>query len=149
MYKRLLVAVDGSEQSYKALDHAVAIAEKFGSELVLLTVIPKTIAPFFPDSYDPIIYKEIFKYQERENEFYYNILKDAEEMISMKHPNLNIRTILRKGRPSVTIVDLSEKERCDMIVMGSRGIGGFTGWVLGSTSHGVMTSCKKPVMIIK
>jgi len=147
MYKRLLVAVDGSEQSYKALDHAVAIAEKFDSKLLLLTVISTLVPPFLTDeSFDPTTYT---KYQERTNELYHNMLKDADEMVSVKHPNLNIHTILREGRPSATIVDVAEKEGCDMIVMGSRGIGGIKGWVLGSTSHRVAVSCKKPVMIIK
>ena len=147
MYKRLLVAVDGSEQSYKALDHAVAIAEKFDSELVLLTVIPTIITPFFPDeSFDPKVYT---KYEKRMNELCNNALKDADEIVRTKHPNLNIRTILREGRPSATIVDVAEKEGCDMIVMGSRGLGGITRWVLGSTSHRVVAFCKRPVMIIK
>jgi len=154
MYKRLLVAIDGSEQSYKALDYAVAIAEKFGSELVLLTVIPTTITTFFPiispfspdASFSPKAYT---KHQKRMKKLYHNTLKDAEEMASSKHPTLNIRTILREGRPSATIVDVAEQEGCDMIVMGSRGIGGIKGWVLGSTSHRVAASCKKPVMIIK
>ena len=83
------------------------------------------------------------------NELYHNKLKDADEMISTKHPNLNIRTILREGQPSATIVDVAEKERCDMIVIGGRGMGGLKGWVLGSTSHRVAASCKMPVMIIK
>jgi len=77
------------------------------------------------------------------------MLKEADEIVRTKHPNLNVRTILMEGRPSATIVDVAEKEGCDMIVMGSRGIGGITGWVLGSTSHRVAASCKKPVMIIK
>jgi nucleotide-binding universal stress UspA family protein len=47
MYERILVALDGSEQSYKALDHAAAIAEKFGSELTLLTVVPRMMTPVF------------------------------------------------------------------------------------------------------
>jgi len=150
MYKRLLVAVDGSEQSYKALDHSVAIAEKFGSELIVLTVVSNVMEPFLvTDSYDPIIYEEFFEYQDRTMKLYHNMLKDAEEIIRSKHPNLNIRTILREGRPSANIVDVAEKEGCDMIVMGSRGIGGITGWVLGSTSHRVAASCKKPIMIIK
>ena len=147
MYNRLLVAVDGSEQSYKALDHAVAIAEKFDSELILLTIIPTMITPFFPAwRFDPTIYT---KRQERMNELYRNTLKDADEKASTKHPNLNIWTITREGRPSDTIVDVAEKEGCDMIVMGSRGIGGIKGWVLGSTSNRVAASCKKPVMIVK
>ncbi len=151
MYKRLLVAIDGSEQSYKALDHVVAIAEKFDSELVLLTVTPTMIETFFLDEsfYPPVHTKDFFKYHERMNELYRKTLKDAEEMVITKHPNLNVRTILREGRPSATIVDVAEQEGCDMIVMGSRGIGGIMGWVLGSTSHRVAASCKKPVMIIK
>ena len=151
MYKRLLVAVDGSEQSYKALDHAVAIAEKFDSELILLTILPGLVPPFFNNEvFSPITdSKEFLKYQDRMNELYHSMLKEADEMVSMKHPNLNIRTILREGRPSATIVDVAENEGCDMIVMCSRGIGGVMGWVLGSTSHRVAASCKKPVMIIK
>jgi len=147
MYKRLLVAVDGSEQSYKALDHAVAIAEKCGSEIVLLTVIPPMIAPCFQDlKFGPTFNS---KYYESVNEIYQNTLNDVYERASTKHPNLNIRTILREGRPSANIVDVAEKEKCEMIVMGSRGIGGITGWMLGSTSRRVADSCKKPVLIIK
>ncbi len=145
MYQRLLVAVDGSEQSDEALDHAVALVEKFGSELVLLTVA--RVPPFLGDeSFDPKAYT---KYQESELELCHNILKDVEEMVRTKHPNLNVRTILREGRPSAIIVDVAEKEGCDMIIVGSRGMGGITGLVLGSTSHRVVDSCIKPVMIIK
>ena len=43
---------------------------------------------------------------------------------------------------------MAEKEGCDMIIMGSRGIGGIKGWVLGSTSRRVVDSCKTPVLII-
>jgi len=83
------------------------------------------------------------------NELYHSMLKEADEIVRPKHPNLNVRTILMEGRPSATIVDVAEKEGCDMIVMGSRGMGGLKGWVLGSTSHRVAASCKMPVMIIK
>jgi nucleotide-binding universal stress UspA family protein len=57
--------------------------------------------------------------------------------------------MLREGRPSATIVDVAEKDGYDLIVMGSRGIRGITSWILGSTSRGVVDSCKKPVLIIK
>jgi len=54
MYKRLLVAVDGSEQSYKALDQAVAIAEKFDSELIVLTIISNVIKQLLiNEGFDP------------------------------------------------------------------------------------------------
>jgi len=41
----MLVSIDGSEQFYKALNHAVAIAERYGSELTLFTIVLKVIVP--------------------------------------------------------------------------------------------------------
>jgi len=143
MYKRLLVAVDVSEQSYKTLDHAVAIAEKFDSELTLLAVVPKMI------TFSPYDYHAFARVRTEQKAFYQEALTDAEANVRSKHADLNVSTILMEGRPSATIVNVSEKEGCDMIIMGSRGMGGITGWVLGSTSHRVAASCKKPVMIIK
>ena len=54
-----------------------------------------------------------------------------------------------EGRPSVNIVYVAEKEGYDLMVMGSRGIGGIEGRIFGSTSRRVAASCKKPIMIIK
>ncbi len=64
-------------------------------------------------------------------------------------PDLAVEAILLEGRPSSTIVEQAEKNQADLIVMGSRGIGGISGWILGSTSRRVVESCTKPVLIIK
>jgi nucleotide-binding universal stress UspA family protein len=52
-------------------------------------------------------------------------------------------------RPLANIVDVAEKGGCDLIVMGSRGIGGIKGRILGGTSRRVVDSCKTPVLVIK
>ncbi len=147
MYKRLLVAVDGSEQSYKALDHAIALAEKFGSELKILTVIPNQSFRFFTEGGIRAAYSNL-NYQNRIRSSYEDILTYVEAKVRLEHADINVSTILVEGRPSTTIVDVADKEGCDMIFMGGRGVGGITGWVLGSTSYKVVNSCKKPVMII-
>jgi nucleotide-binding universal stress UspA family protein len=148
VYWRILVAVDGSEQSYKALDHAAAIAETFGSELTLLAVIPRMMIPVFSgEGFGPTI--DVVQYQEKMKDVYQDVLSDAEARVRSEHPNLNVSTILREGRPSVTIVDMAEKDGYDLIVMGSRGIRGIKGWILGSTSRRVVDSCTKPVLTIK
>jgi len=148
MYKRLLVAVDGSEQSYRALDHAIAFAENFGSEIKILAVVSTINFHFFTDDSVHVAYS-ITKYQDKVRLIYKDLLIDIVAKIRSEHPDIKVSTILMDGQPSVTIVDMVEKERCDMIIMGSRGIGGIKGLVLGSTSHRVSDSCKKPVMIIK
>ncbi len=148
MYKRLLVAVDGSKQSYKALDHAVALAEKFGSELKLLAVVP-CIYHYVLSEESTCTADNIQQVRDNAQSFFNDVLINAEEMVRSRHADIKVSTILMKGRPSAIIVDVAKKEECDMIIMGSRGMGGITGLVLGSTSHRVVDSCIKPVMIIK
>ena len=151
MYKRLLVAFDGSEQSYKALYHAISIAEKFGAELTLLTVVPRHITPVITDNaFGEIANVEhILDYHEKLKSKYQCILTKAGSSVRLEHPDLNVSTILREGRPSANIVDLAKKDGYDLIVMGSRGIGGIKGWIIGSTCNRVVDSCTKPIIIIK
>ncbi len=148
MYKRLLVAVDCSEQSDKALDHAVALADKFGSELKLLAVVP-SISHYVLSEESTYTTYNIQQFLDKAQSFFNDVLSDAEERVRSRHADIKVSTILREGRPSAIIVDVAEKEECDMIIIGSRGRGGITGLVLGSTSHRVVDSCIKPVMIIK
>ena len=150
MYKRVLVALDGSELSCKVLGHAADIAEKFGSELTLLTIVSWTITNFSQeDSFDPNTAIAYIENRDRIKKIHYDILTEAEARVRSEHPDLNVSTTLREGHPSATIVDVAEKEGYDLIVIGSRGIRGITGLILGSTSRGVVDSCKKPVLIIK
>lgn len=155
-YGRILVALDGSEESYRALEHAVAISEKFGSELRLLAVVPKMTMP-------PSTYREsgtgfgqttttdvdMAENRERMWNLYRNVLTEAEHRVRSEHPELRMEKALREGRPSSTIVEEAENDGVDLIVMGSRGIGGSTGPVPGSTSRGVINSSTKSVLIVK
>jgi len=70
-------------------------------------------------------------------------------MVKNRHPNLKFVTRLRRGRPSAVIVNVANSENVDLIVMGSRGLGGVSGWVLGSTSRRVVETCEKPILIVK
>jgi nucleotide-binding universal stress UspA family protein len=153
MYKRILVPLDGSDPSNNALEHAIGIAEKFGSELTLLAVVPKVMVPVFPDEgfgAAPVTAaKDMARYQDRMKEIYENVLVEARAKAEDEYPELKVETILREGRPSATIVDIAENDGVDLIVMGSRGIGGITGWILGSTSSHVVDSCTKPILIVK
>jgi nucleotide-binding universal stress UspA family protein len=62
---------------------------------------------------------------------------------------LKVVKMLEEGRPSATITDIAEKDDFDLIIIGSRGIGGITGWILGGTSRNVVQSCTKPILIVK
>jgi nucleotide-binding universal stress UspA family protein len=62
---------------------------------------------------------------------------------------MKIEIKLLEGKPSSTIVNTAEEFDVDLIVIGSRGIGGITGWILGSTSRNVVESCTKPILVVK
>ena len=153
MYGSILVALDGSEASDHALDHALSIATKYESKLVLLAVVQRVMIPIFPDvGFGGIplsAAKDMAQYQEKMKDIYKDVLEEAEAKVREEHPGLEVETILKEGRPSATIVDIAENDGADLIVIGSRGIGGYTGWILGSTSRRVVDSCTKPILIVK
>lgn len=153
MYKKILVAFDGSEPSRNALDHAVSIANQWKAELSILSVVPRVMMPVFPDEgfgAAPITAaQDMSDYQDKMKNIYAKSLKEAEEDIKEAFPDMKVTTLLLEGRPSNVIDEEAEKENVDLIVIGSRGLGGITGWILGSTSRHVVESCTKPVLVVK
>lgn len=153
MYKKILVAFDGSESSRFAIDQAVELAVKLGSELTILSVVPKVMMPIFPDEgfgAAPITAaQDLGEYQDKMKEIYMGSLVEVERDVKEAYPDLVVRTIFKEGRPSATIVEEAEENEADLIVIGSRGLGGISGWILGSTSRRVVDSCTKPVLVVK
>ena len=153
MYRKILVALDGSEPSNNALEHAATIAKKFDAELILIAVVQRVMIPIFPDEgfggVPLSAAKDMAQYQDKMRVLYQNVLKEAEEKVKKEYPGVKTESILKEGRPSATIVEQAEKDDVDIIVMGSRGIGGYTGWILGSTSRRVVDSCTKPILVVK
>ena len=152
-FKKILVAYDGSDQSKHAIDHAAEMAHTNKGELIILTVVPKETLPVLADEgfgTVPITStQEWADYQDKMKENYKKSQAEAAKGVKVKYPKLKVESILLEGRPSSTIVEQAEKAQADLIVMGSRGIGGISGWILGSTSRRVVESCTKPVLIIK
>ena len=153
MYKKVLVALDGSEPSNNALNQAVAIASKFKAKLIMLAVVQRVMIPIFPDEgfggVPLSAAKDMAQYQDKMRNVYQTVLNDADTKVTQQYPDLEVEAILMEGRPSGTITDFAEENDVDLIVMGSRGIGGYTGWILGSTSRRVVDSCTKPILIVK
>ena len=151
MYEKILVALDGSDPSKHALKHAISIAKRFEAELVILAVVPRVMMPIFPDEGFGATPLSVVmtQYQDAMRKVYQQVLEEVGAILKEKHPEVKFVTVLKEGRPSATIVDQAEKDGVDLIVMGSRGIGGYTGWILGSTGRRVVDSCTKPVLIVK
>ena len=145
MFKKILIATDGSEHAKHALNYAVESAVKWDAKLIILTVVPpisplvyssELNAPYIPELRDDL------------RESHQRILKEASNIVKNKHIEIKVETRLEEGRPSEVIVETAREEDVDLIVMGSRGMGGIIGF-LGSTSRHVVEACTKPILIVK
>jgi nucleotide-binding universal stress UspA family protein len=152
MFKKILIGFDGSDKSKRALHYAFVLSEKFGSELIILTVYQKRVLPIFSTEndlegeVDLDIYEE---YWEAVKQQYKSILSNAEEIAKRDWPLVKYVALFVEGRPSTQIMSVASKYEVDLIVLGSRGLGGVTGWLLGSTSKSVIEHCKRPIFIVK
>jgi len=141
LYKKILVALDGSEPSKNALNHAVEHSVKWGADLLVISVIPRI---------SPLVYARVLEeYGKVIKETHQRLLTEARTKINDNHPDLMVETRLEEGRPGDVIVEVAKEEDVDLIVLGSRGVGGIRGWVLGSTSRYVVETCTKPILIVK
>ncbi len=146
LYKKILVAVDGSDHAKHALNYAIDSADKWGAELVILTVVPPISSLVYSDEFS---YTYIPELEDNIRKSHQKMLRESAELVNNKHLEIKVKTLLDEGRPSDVIVETATEEDVDLIVMGSRGLGGITGWVLGSTSRHVVEVCSKPILIVK
>jgi len=136
--KRIIVAYDGSRQSQKALEWAIDISGKVGAQVTTVTVIK-------PPDFSPAGEVNEFMY---DAEKYYQPLLD--KVIKFGQENgAKINTVLLRGHPAETIVRYASDYNADLIITGTRGMGGFKSLVIGSVAQKVVTYSKVPVLIVK
>ena len=143
MLKKILVPFDGSGYSEKAFEKAVEIAEKFESELIVMTVLQSKI----PDSAGVSI-ERLQELQDEQEDQATVMLRKLETEANNKNIPFSIK-IIHNPSSSDGIVTFAENSNVDLIVMGSHGGTGFRKIVLGSVANGVVGHAKCPVLITK
>jgi len=141
MYNKLLVAYDGSNLADKALGHALALAERYEASLVVVHVYG---VPMF-NSGDMLIAAPA-EWAADYAKHSASVLETAKDKVP---PEARAEFRLVNGNPAETILSLAAETGADLIVMGSRGLGGIREFVLGSVSHNVVQHAKVPVLIVK
>jgi nucleotide-binding universal stress UspA family protein len=154
VFTKVLVALDGSEPAAKSLDYALDIADKYSSEIVLLSVLhvdPRAYAPLvpMPEGELPISSVAMETYINNLKSSYEKVLSTALDKVKKTKPNLIVSTRLVEGRPANMIIEASKEGDIDLIVIGSRGLGGIREFLLGSVSDRVADEAQCPVLIIK
>ncbi len=146
MFYKILVALDGSKAANNALNFALELAETTSSGLELLTVVP----PVFLPSHSIYVLKSeaIADCAKALDVTFRGVLSKAQREAQNRKPELKILTRFEKGEPAEKIVEVAERENFELIVMGSRGLGGKVS-ALGSVSARVADTASCPVVIVK
>ncbi|MHB1651365.1 MAG: universal stress protein [Desulfitobacteriaceae bacterium] len=141
MFKRILVPIDGSGDSRRALQQAVELAKLNDSEIILLHVL------FTPEALGYMLSGGVTVVQDQLNVNGEVVLETTTKETDMSE--VKVTKKLLPGHPAAIILEEIGAERIDLVVMGSRGFGPLAGSLLGSVSQRVLQKAECPVMIVK
>ena len=147
MFTKILLCTDGSNHALEAARATVELAQKFGSEVVLLNVFNPAIVPV------PFVgLPEASVFTATNMGCYAEQVQEEIETATGKvlaEGGVGYRARRELGHPVDRIVSIAQDEKADLIVMGSRGMGAWQSYLLGSVSDGVIHHAHCPVLIIK
>ena len=139
-YNNILVAYDGSETSKIAIERAKAIAAQNEQAQVNVVYVIEFPAPM----YEGYNYQNLMELNQVQAE---RTLKEAEELV--KDLNNEKQFVILRGHVSTSVLDYAEEKNSDLILIGSRGLGGIQRFFLGSVSFHVVQKAKCDVLVVK
>lgn len=147
MYKKILVATDGSKLSKKAVEAASRLAADFDAVLTIVRVVPPYAKSFFDGS-------SILSIQEMtaiEKEWADKAQDSLDQLLKTtvdKHISANT-VITKSSNVSDALLKVAKKSKAELIVMASHGRGGIKRVLLGSETLQVLTHSEIPVLVIR
>ena len=153
-FAKILITVDGSEQSMDAADYAIAMAKEEDDDnktqmIALHVLFSQTGYAYSTNMFGlvtPSSINEILEDAKLEAQQWFDKIK---EKISENDIQLKTEVVVSPTSVVGAIVDYAEHENVDLIVIGSRGRSGFKKLLLGSTASGVVTYATCPVLVVK
>ena len=140
MYKRILLPLDGSPLAEQAVPHAIAQAERFQAELILLKVLP------------PLPERSMSSPGRRQAEdLSAQLAREYLEGVaaSIREQDIPVRVVTVEGQAHPQIVQFAEENEVDMIVMSTRGQSGLSRWLMGSIADRVVRGATVPVLLVR
>ncbi|WP_432696953.1 universal stress protein [Marinobacterium sp. YM272] len=145
MFKRILLPVDGSEGAFEALKVAVEMQKIHGSELMILSVYRhhslreasmSMVRPREPEHMDDLM------------QSYSKEVAESFRKYAIEHGSQGVRAFVKSGHTAKTIVEFAEKNKVDLIIIGSHGLGDAETFLVGGVSQKVVGMAKSPVMVV-
>ena len=138
LYMNILVPLDGSKYSEKALLHACDMAKNYQSRLILLYVVEKLI------SINPL-----------DRKAYLEMLRKVGNDVLVKgkktalKQGIDSKIVIKEGNIANEIIKLAKKEQCNLIIVGNKGLGATARFFLGSVSNKLANNSPCSILIVK
>jgi nucleotide-binding universal stress UspA family protein len=134
----ILVPLDGSEYSQKALLQACDLAKNYQSNLILVYVVDKP---------HPLEFLERKEFLGILRKFGKKVLTKGEQ--TAKNQGLDVTIIMKEGNIANEIIKLAKNKKCNLIIVGSKGLGGTLQFFLGSVSNKLANNSPCSLLIVK
>lgn len=147
MYKRILVATDGSKLSNMAVEHAISLADITGAEVVALKVVPRYPQTYFEGGV-ALAAAEVARIEKQWNDeamAAVNAVKAAGQKKEVKVKPVTVKSDLI----AEAIIAAAKRNKVDLIVMASHGRKGIKRLLLGSETQQVLTHSHIPVLVLR
>ena len=147
MYKHILVAVDGSDTSNRALDEAIRLGSEQQAALRLVHVVD--LIPTYTDLESP---GQVVQYQDALREIGQKVLSDCQALANKSQMQSDTRLHIIEN-PGEHVYDAIEQEAiqwpADLIVIGTHGRRGIRRFILGSVAEGLIRIATRPVLLVR
>lgn len=140
MFKKILIAYDGSEHALRAIKAAASLAEQYNSEVTVITVLDFATSGLGLSFDVGVIPQQVMDSVQDE-------AKKLLDEVVKEFGSRPVQTLTAYGHPAAEIIEESKKGY-QLVVMGSRGLGELRGLIMGSVSDRVAHYVSCPVLII-
>jgi nucleotide-binding universal stress UspA family protein len=147
MYRKILVATDGSTLSKKAVTSAIELAAAVDAELVALYVVPRYPVSYFEGGVT-LPSQEIARTEKQWGDHGQSVV-DAVQKLAGSQGVKAKATIARSNLVAEAILSAARKNKCDLVVMASHGRKGLKRVLLGSETQHVLTHSSIPVLVLR
>jgi len=147
---KMLVAVDGSENSVRALDFALDVAEKYSSAVAIINVRESPVMGAVPIEPTSVLGESFVLVDKDLLKLHEEILRKAVDRARTVKPELEVSSLLREGDPALEIVALAKEGGFDLVVVGHGGAGRVREFFgLGGISERVVHLAPCSVVIVR
>jgi nucleotide-binding universal stress UspA family protein len=148
MYKNILIATDGSELAGKGVRHGLALAEKLGAKVTVLSVVEPLMPEAIQAAISGGIQDPVVRYDQQIDDSMKRRYAAIEQEAARYGISVDMLHEIDES-PAEAIVRVAEANACDLIVMASHGRRGIRKALLGSQTAEVLVNTNIPVLVIR